>query len=178
MLLGLQFLADKETNFLYFFSTVAQTLGALTAFVGVFVIFFLEGLSSSTKDTLSQIGMQAVKRMRMGSGVQMMNSGAMLRAIETEAESLESHPEYGAAAKDIKGLIEQHKSLTTRRKQTIERFLGPIVCMGVVIFLSILGIFFSSNEPSKLLGVLFAFVLIGVFVSIVWTILFAYRALR
>jgi len=39
----------SETAQWYFFSTIAQTLGALMAFLGLFVVFRLEALRSESK---------------------------------------------------------------------------------------------------------------------------------
>ena len=161
-------------NYFYFFSTAAQALASLMAFLGVFVVFRLQSLDSLLKDLHREIDEETSRKLHV-------NFYGGLRLIETVEGFLKDHEnnrEYDNAIKMIRGLIAHYSNAQRMKKNIVSHFFGPCIAVAVTIILSFIGIVtVAEKHPFVKCEVFYAVCFLIPF-TIIWSFIFMHGALK
>ena len=116
-------------NYLYFYSTAAQTLGGLIAILAVFMIFRLQTINAN----MEKMHYSIFEKIKKIADVDLEYAQAVETAEELVSE--ESIVKVDTII-DIKYSLGKYKNLHSMRKLLIKRFIAPSINVGMLILVS------------------------------------------
>jgi len=161
-------------NYLYFYSTVAQTLGGLIAILAVFVIFRLQNIN----DNMEKMHSSVFEKIKKIGDVDIEYAIAIKTAEELVAE--ESIAKADTII-DIKYSLEKYKNLHSMRKLLIKRFIDPCGSIGMLILVSSYAILWvpqSELVQNRYFSIFSTIFFLGLIVAIVRIIIFISHSLK
>ena len=122
-------------NYLYFFSTLSQTLGALLGFLGIFVVFRLENLTAKVREVRADL----LRIMNPFFGKPSLNE-----VVDFAKRQIENYNKSGVKTsfddqvRSAQALIQEYDMAESNKRKILESFLGPLISASFTICISIL----------------------------------------
>lgn len=163
-------------NYFYFFSTVAQSLAALMAFLGVFVVFKLQALEYYLKDLHKELDEETTHKFNIG-----FYGGIKLEQHVNDILSIhKDDPRKKVEVGEIKQLLNLYRDSKFSKQKIIKAFWGPIILMMLSLCVCFMGICFVSTNGFKSTLVRWAFIATWVLIPcvMIWNIVFMKNALE
>lgn len=122
-------------NYLYFFSTLSQTLSALLGFLGIFVVFRLENLTAKTREARTDL----FRIMNPLFGKPSLNE-----IVDFAKRQIESYNNSGVKTsyddqiRSAQVLIQEYETAENNKRKILKSFLEPLISAAATICISIL----------------------------------------
>lgn len=121
-------------NYLYFFSTLSQTLGALLGFLGIFVVFRLENLTAKAREVRADL----LRIMNPFFGKPSLNEVIDFAKLQIENYKKSDVKPFDDKIKSAQALIQEYEMAENNKRKILESFLGPLISASLTICIAIL----------------------------------------
>lgn len=167
-----------NTNFLYFLSTIAQVLGSVLAFLGVFIVLRLEKFNQEIAEYARQVRDQAGTFFHLGN-LEMFSTESMIEHVRKHIRENQTDS-YKRACEEVSALISEYDKSILRKSNVIREFIAPLLLTAFIIIISVGDILLvpsNNDQPSEKFWLLFGLSSGGFILSMASSVYFVYRSL-
>ena len=136
----------SPNNLFYFYSTLAQSVAALIAFLGVFIVFRMQYLDN----LVSNLDRGLDNNTTHNFNENFIGEIDLYDKVETILKKNESNPTKVNAIQETRALISNCRSLREEKNAIRKYFIWPTIFSIATIISSLIGIVFVDNQADNL----------------------------